>query len=74
MIPNNILNLLAKNNMNLGVFQNMQSPDEIAQYLLNTGKVTQDQVNKAKQMWENPQTKQQIQNNPIFQSMLNMQK
>lgn len=70
MIPNNILNLLSKNNLNLGIFQNMQSPDEIAQYLLNTGKVTQEQVNRAKQMWENPQMKQQIQNNPIFQSML----
>ena len=74
MIPTNILNILAKNNPNVSVFQNMQSPDEIAQYLLNTGKVTQEQVNKAKQMWENPQMKQQIQNNPIFQSMLNMQK
>lgn len=73
MIPNNILNLLAKNNSDLSAIQNMQTPDEIAQYLLNTGKVTQEQVNKARQMWNNPQMKQQIQNNPMFQQMFNNQ-
>ena len=69
MIPSNVLNLLAKSNPNISVFQNMQSPEEIAQYLLNTGKVTQEQVNRARQMWNNPQTRQQIQNNPMFQQM-----
>ena len=67
MIPSNVLNMLSKFNPNIATFQNMQSPDEIAQYLLNTGKVTQEQVNQARRMWENPQTKQQIQqmfNNP----------
>ena len=73
MIPSNILNMLTKNNSDISAFQNMKSPDEMAQYLLNTGKVTQEQVNQAKQMWSNPQIKQQIQNNPMFQQMFNNQ-
>ena len=60
MIPNNVFNMLAKFNPNMAVFQNMQSPDEIAQYLLNTGKVSQEQVNQARQMWQNPSTQKQI--------------
>lgn len=71
MIPTNILNMLTKSNLDIAAFQNMKSPDEIAQYLLNAGKVTQEQVNRAKQMWGNPQMKQQIQNNPMFQSVYN---
>lgn len=62
MIPSNVFNLLSKFNPNMAVFQNMQSPDEVAQYLLNNGKVSQAQVNQAKQMWQNPQIQQQIQN------------
>lgn len=62
MIPNNVFNMLAKFNPNMAVFQNMQTPDEVAQYLLNNGKVSQAQVNQAKQMWNNPQIQQQIQN------------
>ena len=65
--------MLTKNNSDISAFQNMKSPDEMAQYLLNTGKVTQEQVNQAKQMWSNPQMKQQIQNNPMFQQMFNNQ-
>lgn len=61
MIPNNVMNFLQRINPNIAVFQNMQSPDEVAQYLLNNGKVSQDQVNKAKQMWNNPNIQQQIQ-------------
>lgn len=61
MIPNNVMNFLQKINPNIAVFQNMQSPDEVAQYLLNNGKVSQDQVNKAKQMWNNLNIQQQIQ-------------
>lgn len=73
MIPSNILNMLMKNNQNMAALKNMQSPDELAQYLLNTGKVTQEQVNQARQMWNDPQMKQQIQNNPMFQQMFNNQ-
>lgn len=62
MIPNNVMNILSKINPNVSVFQNMQSPDEVAQYLLNNGKVSQAQVNQAKQMWSNPNIQQQIQN------------
>lgn len=62
MIPNNVFNMLAKFNPNMAVFQNMQTPDEVAQYLLNSGKVSQAQVNQAKQMWQNPQVQQRFQN------------
>lgn len=62
MIPSNVFNLLSKFNPNMAVFQNMQSPDEVAQYLLNNGKVSQAQVNQAKQMWNNPNIQKQIQN------------
>lgn len=62
MIPINVMNILAKINPNVSVLQNMQSPDEVAQYLLNNGKVSQAQVNQAKQMWSNPNIQQQIQN------------
>ena len=73
MIPNNVMNFLQRLNPNIAVFQNMQSPDDVAQYLLNNGKVSQAQVNQAKQMWENPQMKQQIQNNPMFRQVFNNQ-
>lgn len=62
MMPSNVFNLLSKFNPNMAVFQNMQSPDEVAQYLLNSGKVSQAQVNQAKQMWSNPNIQRQIQN------------
>lgn len=61
MIPNNVLNLLSRLNPNVSAFQNMKTPDEVAQYLLNNGRVSQAQVNQAKQMWRNPQVKQHIQ-------------
>lgn len=62
MIPNNVMNFLQRINPNIAIFQNMQSPDEVAQYLLNNGKVSQAQVNQAKQLWNNPNIQQQIQN------------
>lgn len=34
--------------------QNMNNPQEIVQYLLNSGQITQDQVNQAMQMKNNP--------------------
>ena len=60
MIPNNILQLFQR--MNLGELQNANSPDEVAQMLLNSGRVTQAQVNQARQMWNQPNIRQMIQN------------
>lgn len=34
--------------------QNVTNPQDIIQYLLNTGQVSQDQLNRAMQMRENP--------------------
>lgn len=56
MIPNNILAMLG----NVGNLNGVKSPDELAQFLLNSGRVTQAQVNQAKQMWKNPQIQQMI--------------
>lgn len=39
--------------------QNLNNPNEIIQYLLNTGQVSQAQVNQAMQM----------RNNPMFQNL-----
>jgi len=38
----------------------MNNPNEILQHLLNTGQITQDQVNQA----------MQLRNNPIIQQMM----
>ena len=65
MIPNNIMNIISRIGRispNMMELQKIQTPDEMAQFLLNTGKVNQSQVNQAKQMWENPQIRQQINN------------
>lgn len=62
MIPNNVINLVTRflgKNINM---PNINTPDEMAQFLLNTGRVDQNLVNKAKQMWSNPQIQQQINN------------
>lgn len=40
--------------------QDMADPNEIIQYLLNTGQVTQSQVNQAMQMRNNPMIQQLI--------------
>lgn len=37
--------------------QNMSDPQQIIQYLLNSGQITQDQVNQAMQMKNNPMFK-----------------
>lgn len=34
--------------------QNVTNPQDIVQYLLNTGQVSQDQLNRAMQMRDNP--------------------
>lgn len=62
MIPNNVLQLISKINPDMNALQNIKTPDEMAQYLLNSGKVSQAQVNQAKQMWNNPQIQQAINN------------
>lgn len=38
--------------------QDMNNPDEILQHLLNSGQVTQEQVNRVMQMKNNPQIQQ----------------
>lgn len=40
--------------------QNMSNPNDILQHLLNTGQISQSQVNQA----------MQLRNNPIFQQMM----
>ena len=62
MIPNNVMQLISKINLDMNALQNIKTPDEMAQYLLNSGKVSQAQVNQAKQMWNNPQIQQAINN------------
>ena len=51
MIPSNVMQLLNKIVPNASGLSNIQTPDDMAQYLLNIGKVNQAQVNQAKQMW-----------------------
>lgn len=50
-MPNNIMDLLRRFNINPSELQGIKTPDEMAQFLLNTGRVNQVQVNQAKQMW-----------------------
>lgn len=64
---NNILSMISQFRQNpmqmlmqkYKIPQNINNPQEIIQYLLNSGQVTQDQVNKAMQM----------RNNPIFRNL-----
>lgn len=60
MIPNNIMQMISRMNPDMNALQNIKTPDDMAQYLLNSGKVSQAQVNQAKQMWSNPQVQQMI--------------
>ena len=59
MIPNNVMNLVTKFMGNTNI-PNVNTPDEMAQFLLNSGRVDQNLVNRAKQMWSNPQIQQRI--------------
>lgn len=61
MIPSNVLNFMSRCNINTNELQNLQTPDDVAQFLLNSGRVSQAQVNQAKQMWNNPQIQQRFQ-------------
>lgn len=59
---NNIFNMLSQLRSNpaqilsqrFNVPQNINNPQDIIQYLLNSGQVSQDQVNQAMQMRNNP--------------------
>lgn len=54
MMPTNIFQILTKINPQLKNMQNTQNintPDDAAQFFLNHGIVKQDQVNWAKQAW-----------------------
>lgn len=50
-MPNNIMDLLRRANINPNEIRGIKTPDEMAQFLLNSGRVNQAQVNQAKQMW-----------------------
>lgn len=50
-----IFQLLRNVNVNPEDIQGINTPEEMAQFLLNSGKVTQAQVNQARQMWNNQQ-------------------
>jgi hypothetical protein len=54
------MSMVSKLNVDMNALQNIKTPDEMAQFLLNSGKVSQAQVNQAKHMWNNPQVQQQI--------------
>lgn len=62
MIPNNVLQLIGQFMPNIQQFQNINSPDELAQKLLESGRINQTQVNQAKQMWNQPNIRQMIHN------------
>ena len=62
MMTNSIFQILNHFLPNMPDLQNVQSPDELAQKLLNSGKVNQSQVNQAKRMWSQPSIRQMIQN------------
>lgn len=60
MIPKNVIQMLGSLAPNGEALKNIKTPDDMAQFLLNNGRVSQEQVNRAKQMWENPQIQQMI--------------
>lgn len=60
MMPNMMMQILSQFIPNVGQFQNAKSPDDLAQMLLNSGKVNQAQVNQAKQMWNQPNIRQMV--------------
>lgn len=61
MIPNSIMQMISKISSNLQGLQEVKTPDEMAQVLLNSGVVSQEQVNQTKQMWNQPNIRQIIQ-------------
>ncbi len=63
-IPKTIMDVLNAFNPKMDVrgLQNIQTSDDMAQYLLNSGMVSQSQVNQAKQLWEKPNIRQMVLN------------
>lgn len=62
---NNIYQQFKQNPMQMlsrrfNIPQNMNNPNDIVQHLLNTGQVTQNQVNQAMNLRNNPMIKQLI--------------
>lgn len=51
-LMSNPLSILSQRGFNLP--QNLNNPQEIVQHLLNTGQISQAQVNNAMQMRDNP--------------------
>ena len=62
MIPNLILQMMKMFIPNIQQFQNAKTPDELAQQLLNSGRVNQQQVDQARQMWNQPNIRQMVNN------------
>lgn len=62
MIPNNVFQIISQINPSIVNLRNVNTPDEFAQQLLNSGRVDQSMVNRAKQMWNQPNVRQMIQN------------
>ena len=67
MIPNNVLNMLGRFIPNMNELQKVNTPDDLAQLLLNSGKVNQQQVNQVKEMWKNPQVQKMINSRFYYQ-------
>jgi hypothetical protein len=73
MIPNNLLNQLNSLKANpiqflmqnkFNVPQNLNSPNDVIQHLLNTGQINQTQLNQANQKLR------ELQNNPNFNGLI----
>ena len=63
MIPNIVMQMISKRfGIANNAMPNINTPDDMAQFLLNSGKVNQEQVNMAKQQWNDPQIRQNIYN------------
>lgn len=67
---NNFINMLAQFKQNpvamlsqkFNIPQNMNDPNQILQHLLNSGQVSQEQVNRVMQLKNNPQFQNLIKN------------
>ena len=60
MIPSNVVNIIKQFAPNVDM--NCNSPDEFAQMMLNSGRVNQQMVNQARQMWQQPNVRQMVMN------------
>ena len=60
MMTNNVYQILNQMLPNFQGLQSVKSPDDLAQMLLNSGRVNQSQVNQAKQMWNRPNIRDMV--------------